>query len=114
MIEGVEILHATVITAWHTWTCVVAVVVPLVTWLIVSILYEDCGFGFFIGIAVFLLCLLIFGVFGVGLYETGKYEYKVIIDDSVSMNDFLDKYEIIDQEGKIYIVREREHCTNNE
>lgn len=35
-------------------------------------------------------------------------EYKVIIDDSVSMNEFLDKYEILDQEGKIYIVKERE------
>ena len=35
-------------------------------------------------------------------------EYKVTIDDSVSMNEFLDKYEIIDQEGKIYIVKERE------
>lgn len=34
-------------------------------------------------------------------------EYKVIISDEVSMNEFLDKYEIIDQEGKIYTVRER-------
>ena len=38
-------------------------------------------------------------------YET---HYKVTIDDSVSMNEFLDKYEILDQEGKIYIVKERE------
>ena len=38
-------------------------------------------------------------------YET---HYKVTIDDSVSMNEFLDKYEIIDQEGKIYTVKERE------
>jgi len=35
-------------------------------------------------------------------------EYKVTIDDSVSMVEFLDKYEIIDQEGKIYTVKERE------
>ena len=35
-------------------------------------------------------------------------EYKVTIDDSVSMNEFLDKYEIIDQEGKIYTVKEKE------
>ena len=34
-------------------------------------------------------------------------EYKVTIDDSVSMNEFLDKYEILDQEGKIYTVKER-------
>ena len=35
-------------------------------------------------------------------------EYKVTIDDSVSMNEFRDKYEILDQEGKIYTVKERE------
>ena len=38
-------------------------------------------------------------------YET---HYKVTIDDSVSMTEFLDKYEILDQEGKIYTVKERE------
>ena len=38
-------------------------------------------------------------------YET---HYKVTVDDSVSMNEFLDKYEILDQEGKIYTVKERE------
>ena len=35
-------------------------------------------------------------------------EYIVTIDDSVPMNEFLDKYEILDQEGKIYTVKERE------
>ena len=38
-------------------------------------------------------------------YET---HYKVTIDDSVSMNEFNEKYEILDQEGKIYTVKERE------
>ena len=49
-------------------------------------------------------------IFG-GLFSTPiAYEthYKVTIDDSVSMNEFLDKYEILDQEGKIYTVKERE------
>lgn len=35
-------------------------------------------------------------------------EYKVIIDDSVKLNDFYEKYEVIDQEGEIYTVIERE------
>ena len=37
-------------------------------------------------------------------YET---QHKVTINESVSMVEFLDKYEIIDQEGKIYTVREK-------
>ena len=40
--------------------------------------------------------------------EYSHTELKVTIDDSVSMNEFLDKYEILDQEGKIYTVKERE------
>ena len=35
-------------------------------------------------------------------------EYKVTVDDSVSMNEFLNKYEILEKEGKIYTVKERE------
>lgn len=34
-------------------------------------------------------------------------QYKVMISDEVSMNEFLEKYEIIDIEGKIYTVREK-------
>lgn len=39
---------------------------------------------------------------------TGTYEYKVTIDDSVSMNEFQEKYEIIRTEGKIYTIKEKE------
>ena len=34
-------------------------------------------------------------------------QYKVTVSDEVSMNEFLEKYEIIDQEGKILTIRER-------
>ena len=37
-------------------------------------------------------------------YET---QYKVTADDSVSIVDFYDKYEVLDQEGKIYTVAEK-------
>ena len=33
-------------------------------------------------------------------------EYKVTIDNSLSMNEFLENYEILDQEGRIYTVKE--------
>lgn len=56
--------------------------------------------GFFIGVLGYLM----------SIHETdvvSHIEYKVIADDSVSMNEFLDKYEILDQEGKIYTVKEK-------
>lgn len=53
---------------------------------------------------------ILFGmVFGSINAEPKEYEthYKVLISDEVSMNEFLEEYEIIDQEGKIYTVKER-------
>ena len=67
----------------------------------------------FEGLVVGCIIGAIFGVLlGIGLGVDGlptEYEpqYKVTISDEVQMNDFLDKYEIVSQEGKIYTVRER-------
>lgn len=42
--------------------------------------------------------------------ETGEVDtiYKVTVSEEVSLNEFMEKYEIIDQEDKIYTIRERE------
>ena len=55
------------------------------------------------------LGLGVVGSFGGTLSKTdiSHIELKVTIDDSVSMTEFLDKYEILDQEGKIYTVKEK-------
>ena len=33
--------------------------------------------------------------------------YEVIIDDSVSMTEFIEQYEIVDQRGEIFTIKER-------
>ena len=45
--------------------------------------------------------------------ELDHYEYKVTIDDSVPMKEFLSKYEIINQEGEIFTIVERENTNEN-
>lgn len=35
-------------------------------------------------------------------------QYKVIISDEVSMSDFFAKYELIEQDGRIYVVTEKD------
>ena len=54
--------------------------------------------GFFFGIAV---------GFGDGIPVEYETQYKVTISDEVQMNSFLERYELLDQEGKIYTVREK-------
>ena len=34
-------------------------------------------------------------------------KYEVILDDSVSMNEFMEKYEVLEQRDKIYVIKEK-------
>lgn len=58
------------------------------------------------GIIGFLFGFLV----GIGTAFPVEHEtyYKVTISDEVSLNEFLERYEIIDQEGQIYTIRELE------
>lgn len=71
--------------------------------IVCEIWLEFGGFGALLG---FLAGILILGA----IIQPTNYEtrYKVIVDDSISMIQFYEKYEIIEQEGKIFTVRERE------
>ena len=67
--------------------------------------YDDLLIGMFLGV----IFGCIFGtLFGSVMQIPTEYEtqYKVAISDEVQMNDFLSRYEIVNQEGKIYTVRE--------
>ena len=60
---------------------------------------------FFAGIFVGMLSLFIFAhAKAAKIINT----YSVIIDDSVSMTEFYDKYEVLDIQGKIFTITERE------
>lgn len=117
--NGVEILSQETIyeTTFPWWLILVFAGVGLIIGIIVAIvsyinynMFDPANFA-----TIFMITILgaWFGFLATILleYETDTIEhieYKVTIDDSVSINEFLDKYEIIDQEGKIYTVKERE------
>ena len=58
--------------------------------------------------AILIICVVL-AIVCVCLIPEDKYEtcYQVTVDNSVSMNEFQNKYEIIEVEGKIYTVKER-------
>ena len=115
---GVEILNKTQVVAesafnWTAFWIFGSIIFGLfiVTGIILSIT-EGLDFVSWpvivvVGIILGLLCGFLIGM---DHEVPTKYEshYQIIIDDSVSMNEFLDKYEIIDTEGKILTVRERD------
>jgi hypothetical protein len=115
---GVEILATEeVAIAWASWnwkgfllTVGICSLVAIVTGLLTGV-SDDWGLGITIFLIIFLAGGALFGILvGRTTGEPTEYEtqYKVVIDDSVSMNEFIEKYEIIDQEGKIYTVREKD------
>ena len=107
-----------VAAAWENWNWGGFWIAVGISFIVAIFIGSICGYDSYswesfwtVFFFTFLLGAAMFGTI-VGLvsrkpiaYET---HYKVITDDSVTMSDFLDKYEIVDQEGKIYTVREKE------
>ena len=117
--EGVRILASEeVAIAWETWNwgafwaaVVLFFIIGLVAGITFGFQEQDFSAFLIMSITVFLAGSTLFGlVAGFGIhgnvtdYET---QCKVIIDDDVSMNEFYEHYEVIDQEGEIFTVRER-------
>lgn len=118
--SGVEILAAEqVATAFgFGWTAfwagglLVGVILALAFWGLAESNYLGTGgtivvvvIGFLIGMGVFGTLI---GATSDGVPTAYETHYKVTVSDEVPMTEFLEHYEIIDQEGKIFIVREVE------
>lgn len=113
--NGVEILHEYAVYTTQVWVSIVDVLAFIGTIVFAIISFNSKRqVTIWINFACCTLCLVALGTLVFldnntnTLKEYSYTEYKVTIDDSVSMNEFLDKYEILDQEGKIYTVKERE------
>lgn len=63
--------------------------------------YLGTVIGLFIG-------ALISGVIVQPTNEIDYIKYTVIVNDSVLMDEFMDKYQVLEQEGRVYTVIEKE------
>lgn len=99
--------------SWESFWCGVLIGVGI--GLIVAIIFglqEGDWLAFFIGLGVFCTLLgLLVGLLGgcVMCRKPVEYEtrYEVSINENVNMQEFMDKYEIIETRGSIYTVREK-------
>lgn len=75
--------------------------------LIIGSREKEYGLGAMVGLLIGMFAGFLFSIV-IGIAEIEYYPtYKVTISDEVSMNEFMDKYEILSQDGKIYTVKER-------
>ena len=111
---GVEILAMEKVVTeyafnWQLYliTLAVAVVLCGIIGIVAGIPY-DMWTGALVGMGIGLICGIIVGQVPAWttLPKESETRYKVAITDEVKMSDFTARYEILDQEGRIYTVRE--------
>lgn len=108
--EGIDILATGKVAADpipNSLVFILIFVFSIIIGIIIGLKKGDCGLmiimSSLIGLCIGYLAALFVGIAEIEYYET----YKVTISDEVSMNEFMDKYEILNQDGKIYTVKER-------
>ena len=110
---GVEILATQEVVTAYAWNWSAYVITFAIITIVTGLVGLCIGDGFFedflVGILVGAVFGALIGIIPAKLTKPSEYEtqYKVTISDEVSMNDFLERYEIVSQEGKIYTVIER-------
>jgi hypothetical protein len=113
--NGVEILSSTVVvteTTSNLWLAGTVWILVIVACGVIGYISSEhdkceatltgCLVGAFLGI---LLWLAINAITSTPVAQ--EVQYEITIDDSVSMTELTNKYEIIEQRGKIYVVREK-------
>lgn len=115
MIEGIEVLSSYEVSCISEFNLLSAFYGFIIVGVIGSIIYaaiiskinksDSISFIIFI-ITTSLIVGVVAGYLNFPL-ETIQ-EYKVTVSDDVSLNEFIEKYEIIDIEGKIYTIREKD------
>lgn len=103
MLEGITVLTQTEIEDAN----VLWFFIPFfVAFVLISVISAISGFGDWamaaaVSIAIGLICYV------QAMRPTGEYRYEVMIDESVSMTEFYERYDVIDQRGKIYKIKEK-------
>lgn len=114
MIEGIKILSQSPIFDYdyaYGYIVLGGVIGALVVGLLIGILASD----FSVGMASSLIGCIIGGFIGMAITDanvvktdTGRYEYKVLIEDGVEMKEFYERYNVIEQDGEIWIIEDKE------
>ena len=115
MIDGVTILATETVEVIHPtlemigWLSIPLVFIGLIIF-VVGYALDSMGCGFTGLGMIFLSFVMAIVSAGMGAYITvpSYNTYEVILDDSVSMNEFMNTYEVLEQRGQIYVVKEIE------
>lgn len=105
--EGVTILNSEIIMTPH-WVPIVVLILGVTSILfllfLIALGFDSDGI---LNMLIVSAGIALIGVISMFIFKVPCYtSYEVILEDSVSMNEFSDRYEILDQRGQIYVVKE--------
>lgn len=105
-----EILNTTVVTETVSWYVPAIFICGILACICFMILSNTCndvvGLVSFIVIFTFIGAMLYIGI-SEPQVETDRKRYEVILDESVSLIEIYDKYDVIEQRGKIWILEDK-------
>ena len=115
MIDGVTILATNTVTTMNPIMNIIMAVLGIIAGLgfillLLGIITDCFGIGItgiislITAFIILIICIPIDSATQVPDYNT----YEVILDDSVSMNEFMNTYEVLEQREQIYVVKEKE------
>ena len=106
--DGVTILQVIEKAYLPDWTvaiilaCVFIGIMLAITTILLCI---DHSTSAFITLGLTLVCIIV-AIFMFQVPKITDINYRVLVDNTVDMNEFFSKYELIRTEGLIYVVRE--------
>ena len=109
MIDGIEILFINTNTIFQEIPFLIIVILSAIIFAVIDIIINrDCCMPPVSAMAGIAIGGFIYIIFFEWLFPTTYLEYKVTISDEVSMVEFYDKYEIIDVDGEIYTIKDKD------
>lgn len=108
--DGIEILNSYQIIKTSWGMCFQGLIFLILLIICAIIMIHFMKKGDFVAIAFF-VGVFFFFVFSITSFSQGNKtkttRYEVIISDEVSYNKFIEKYNVIEQRGKIFVVEEK-------
>ena len=109
--EGIHILNTTVVMEHVIWYVPVIISCVVLTFIGLTFLLESFN-GILQGIGAIVATVSFIALVAIALFnptiETDRNRYEVIIDESVSLVDVYEKYDVIDQRGEIWVLEDKE------
>ena len=105
MLEGITVLNQSEVseTCMSNSGLFILIIACIVIGVLIGAATDSFGIGLF---ALFIMSIIGFGSCS-HQEPTGRYRYECTIDESVSMKEVYERYEIIEQRGDIWVLEDK-------